>query len=169
MGHLTDRPGEVRHLREHDPGALLIALGTSPGVPAAELRIDVADPALRARIEAKLRAALAPAEARPACPPLWKLSTAGRARKLGARLQGALVVVRGAEARPGRLRRLVALVEALGAAGIQVVCPAAMREPLERAVFRLLEERRGQAGRPPLVLATTEHPVEVLLRSIAGG
>lgn len=169
MGHLTDRPEEARRLRERDPGALLITLGTGPAVPAAELRIDVADPALRARIEAKLRAALAPAEARPACPIVWKLSTILRARRLGARLQGALVVLRGVAGRAGRLRRLVALAEAQGVAGIQVVCPATMPEALERVVFRLLEERRGQAGRPPLVLATTEHPVEVLLRSIAGG
>lgn len=170
MGHLIFSQKTLdaaRRGRRRDPGCLVASLGPSPGLVAAEVRLNIADPGLRARLEGALALALAPArEAAPALP-VWKLSTITRARALGPAMAGALVIVRASEQNAARLARLAALAEAAGAAGVQIACPAPLPPALERVVFGLLEERRGQPGRMPLALAPFDSPAEVLLRTIA--
>jgi len=169
MGTIVETSEDARRLRRERPGALLIALAEREEAALVQIRIDVADPGLRCRVEAALRGALAAASREPPRLVVWKMSTLRRARALGVELAGALAVIRAREGNAGRLRRLVALVEGYGAAGLQIVCRGEVSARLEQVIFRILEERRGQPGRPPLVLASTEEPVEVLLRSLEVG
>lgn len=162
----TDAPDDAARSRQHDPGSLVVSLTPVTTLPVAEVRVVVADPALQARIEGHLLAALASARQAPAPVRVWKLSTTRRAHALGPRLAGSLVVIRALPERPGRLSRLVALAEGYGAAGIQLACAPPLPARLEKAVFHLLESRRGRPGLTPLLVAPSDAPVEVLRRTI---
>jgi hypothetical protein len=80
------------------------------------------------------------------------------------RVAGAIAVV---PVTGRNLRRVAEIVEALRAAdvaGVQVVWDGCdpPREVAEARVFAILEQARAAPGRPPVVLARGEEPVEAL-------
>lgn len=160
-------PAAARAWRRTDPGAMVVSLGPSlPDVPTADVRVAVSDPLLRSRLEAALASALAPVSQSPASPPIVHLRTLRRARTLGPTLHGALAIVTATDRNVRRLAAIVACLEPSGVAAIQLVCPPPLSAPLEAVVFALLEERRGQPGRIPLLLSPTPAPLESLLATL---
>lgn len=128
-------------------------------------RVVVADAELRERIEGAVRDALRAVGPPPPCPRVLRVATLRRTERLGGAVAGALVMIEASDRNARRLRRMVAALETNGCAGVQIVCPAEPSAVLGGALFAILEERRGKAGHPPVVLATDREPVEVLLRS----
>jgi hypothetical protein len=136
------------------------------------VRVCVADRALRRRlvegISRELGAAVDAASGT-TLPRMVAVGSAADARKLRVRLCGDLAVIDLARIGAGRLRGLLAAVEQACPAGIQLVwtSKAPLAGPAEAAVFAILEERRVDRDKAPVILARTARPARVWRQVLA--
>jgi hypothetical protein len=158
--------------RKRDPAGVVVEIRRGSGTarrggpaPCASVEIAVRDRGLGRELEREItsavRAAIAAHPPFP-CPSLCVRSKGELTRARG-EVAGAIVVV---PVDPGRVRALPSLLDAaetLGAAGIQLVVAARGKLPdtLVRALFPLLESRRGSAGRCPILLTRTDALAEI--------
>lgn len=160
------RPGLPAQLRV-DVGSRIRTDNRRPAV-----RVHVAEPSLRRRLVTGISKALASAlqdAASTPVPPMVVVGSLGVARRLRDQLPGNLVALDVTRLSPARLRALLVAVEATGPAGIQLVwqSTAPLSGPLEAAVFEILEQRRGQPGKVPVLLARTARPLEAWCHVLA--
>jgi hypothetical protein len=130
------------------------------------VRVCVAERALQRTLVQGISTALdaaIDAAAATTIPPMTTIGSVAEATRVRARLQGNLAGIDLARTGAGRLRRVLAAVDVACPAGVQLVW--ASRSPLdgatEAAVFAILEERRGDSDRPPVILARAARPASV--------
>lgn len=139
--------------------------------------VHVADPALAARIEHAVAAALldarsttAEAIARTLDLPIVRLRTMRRLASLGVgAVAGALVLVRVTAAGGRRLVGLVDALRAVPVAGVQLVWDGEdpTREEVEAHVFAALELARATPNDPPVVVTRSKAPIAALRALVA--
>jgi hypothetical protein len=133
---------------------------------AAQVRIRIADASLRSKVSAQIQASISRAvdeKAGVALPAAFAIDALRAVSRHGETLRGALALVDITDRSARSIRSLVAALESAGCAGVQLVYrkAGAMPAPTEAVVFGILEERRGQSDRTPVILTRRASPVEV--------
>jgi hypothetical protein len=149
------------------PTALVVSVGEARAVrePVAHIGVSVKDPALARRLEGAIARAVRGRIATEA-PALEAVRIRSRKmlERLRDRVAGAIAVVPVTDRNLRWLQELVDALRDAGVAGVQLVWDGRepSREVAEGRVFAVLEHARATPGRPPVVLARGEEPVEAL-------
>lgn len=146
------------------PGEIVVSVGHGSDASGASIAVMLDDEGASRALADRLHEALSRLEGEPPSPPCVWVDGATEPDEAPRGLAGQLVIVR-LRARAARaLEALVGAIERAGAAGVQLSWPstAALPVRLERAVFSVLEARRGARGAAPVVLSGCEAPCEAL-------
>lgn len=133
--------------------------------PEARIGLSIADARLRQALTRAMAEAVREAGSRSAPVRVIRVRTRKALARLGERLAGAIALVVVTERTRARLPDFVDAIRAAGVLGVQLVWDG--RDPdrsrVERHVFAVLERARATPAGPPVVLATSDEPVETLL------
>jgi len=149
------------------PGGIVLSVGEADtsGDAVARIGLSVKDAALARQLAVAMARALRRAAAKaPAELPVVRVRSRKALAGLGLGVAGAIAIV---PVTPRNLRRVGEIVEALraaGVAGVQLVWDGGQpsRHLAEARVFAVLERARETPGLPPVVLASSDDPVEAL-------